>query len=50
MFIYFTLFIGNSYLTHILVMSINFVPLHRGKAPLLLRHLGHLGSTVAVII
>ena len=49
MFIYFTLFIGSSWVTHILLMSISFVPLHRGKAPLLLQHLGHLGSTAADI-
>ena len=49
MFISFTLFIGSSWVAHILVMSINFVPLHRGKAPLLLRPHGHLGSAVAVI-
>lgn len=49
MFISFTLFIGSSWVTHILLMSIKFVPLHRGKAPLLLLLLGHLGSAVAVI-
>lgn len=38
MFVYFTLFIGSSWVALVLVMSINFVPLHRGRAPHLPQH------------